>query len=207
MCTAMPANRDDLGTWLVTDYFAQLTVLLDSSMTYLHTTQNWCITTLLGGAIFVLSRQTFPDQTSAFISILLLVATLHFAIRSAKAYVNVMRYSTLQKHILNFVLQSGDALTEKQLIASVHMHHYGWVCPLKRRHIATKILFELGFAYFGGIVVALCAVTLVANPLEWHTWLAIGVASVAIAIEVLFGVVRSPYFRVVSPDALAVQQR
>jgi hypothetical protein len=193
--------------WGSTAYLGHLATLLDSNMTYLHSTLNWGITITVGGIGLVLARASFPDQMSLLALLALLPVLTHFAVRTAKAYLNVMRWTTLEKHIIEEFLRRDDSGGWDLMRRRILTYHCAWASPLRFWHVVQKVLFELGFAYFFGIVVGLALYTAVRVGASWTALLGWPIAASLVGAEIWMGLWRSPYFRQVAPDELATRQK
>lgn len=192
--------------WSRTTYLAHLASLIDSNMTYLHSTLTWAVTVLLGTLGFVTARNSFPDQVT-YVSLLILMLILgHFAVRTGKAYLNVMRFGTLEKHLISSYLneKSENWAEIKSLILQ---YHCDWSSPLSFRYVVYKLLFELGFIYFFGIVVGLVFYTLFIIDFQWYLIWELIITLLLLVIEILLGLLRSSYFRNIKQDKIAQKQR
>ena len=199
-----PTNMDDKGHWIHSVYLPQLTGQFDTSMTYLHTTLNWAITAFLGVIAVVLARSTFPDRLSYVMLLILLVMLGHFAVRTGKAYLNVVRWTTLERHILKTLLDQSDV---SALLPLVEKYHYAWVSPLSLKHLAFKILFELGFVYFAILNVGLLVFVWCSVGWDWWMLLELCGALMLLGLEIWVGLLRSPYLRKIEVDPLARKLR
>jgi hypothetical protein len=194
------------NTWGKTTYLAHLATLLDANMAYLHTTLNWAITILLGGVVFLASRSSFPDLISYDGALIMLVVLAHFAVRTSKAYLNVMRWSSIEKHILQATINNADE--DWDIIKSnIIEYHCNWTSPLALKDVIWKVMFELGFFYLVSITILLIGYTLYHVQISYLTISHLAVAILFIIIEVWFGLLRSSYMRQVNPDPIAHSQR
>jgi hypothetical protein len=192
--------------WARTTYLAHLASLIDSNMTYLHSTLTWAVTILLGGLGFVVTRSSFPDHVS-FVSVLVLIVVLgHFAVRTAKAYLNIVRFGALEKHVLLSYLHDKPE-TWWQIRSRIIQYHCDWSSPLEFKSVAYKLLLELGFLYFFGIAIGLAIYILFAVGPTCYMMAGFVGALLLLALEIRVGLLRSPYFRSVRPDEIAQAQR
>jgi hypothetical protein len=193
--------------WLTTTLLAHFESLLGTNMSYLHNAHNWALTILVGGVVVLTARTSFPDYLSlAALSVLLLVL-IHFAVRTAKAYVNVMRWGTLERQIIRAKLTQATLVDWGVVVNKIEQLHCAWSSPLPLHDVAYKVLFELGFFYFLIVVVALIAYCLIDLGLSIITCAPCLLSLSFAAIEVYIGMVRSPYFARISPDDFARSQR
>lgn len=192
--------------WSRTTYLAHLASLIDSNMTYLHSTLTWAVTVLLGTLGFVAARNSFPDQVT-YVSLLILMLILgHFAVRTGKAYLNVMRFGTLEKHLISSYLNE-KSKTWPEIKSLILQYHCDWSSPLSFRYVVYKLLFELGFIYFFGIVVGLIFYTLFIIDFQWHLIWELIITLLLLVIEIWLGLLRSSYFRNIKQDKIAQKQR
>jgi hypothetical protein len=154
----------------------------------------------------VATRSSFPDHV-AFVSLLILMLILgHFGVRTAKAYLNVVRFGALEKHlILNYL--NNEAEVWPEIRSRILTYHCDWSSPLAFRSVAYKLLFELGFVYFLGIVMGLALYVLFAVGFQWRLLAEFVAALFVLALEIWLGLLRSAYFSSVRPDEIARAQR
>lgn len=200
------SDSNNENRWIETDYLQHLASLFDSNMTYLHTTLNWTVTLLVGGVIVIMSRDSFPDSVG-FASLLIMVLVIgHFGVRTAKAYTNIMRWTSIEKHVLALALSNKQEERNK-LISLIQQkirdYHIGWKSPLELGALSYKVFFELGFFYFFLIVLSL--ITYSIWKMKFELWMGLGivVTTALLAVELWLGVTRSAYYRRIKNDPLA----
>lgn len=196
-----PGEIDSAG-WLQENYLSHLGGLFSANMTYLHTTLNWTVTLLVGGAIAVMIRSEFPDPLGFAALLLMLIVTGHFCVRTAKAYTNIIRWTTLERLLLKLVLE--DDLDQRQLLMEalkrdVEKYHVRWVCPLSWQTLVYRVLVELGFGYFFVIVIGLTVFSMFNVCMQWWMWAGLFLTLVFLAGEYWLGGARSVYFREFAP--------
>jgi len=195
----------DQKDWVKTTYLAHLASLIDANMSYLHTTLNWGVTVLLGGGVFIMSRTSFPDLTSYHGGLIMLIVLVHFGVRTAKAYLNVMRWTSLEKHVLNAAIS--DESEWEQILGKIKDYHCLWISPLALKSVAWKVLFELGFFYLFLITILLIFYTLINVGLGYLTVTELAITLLLVVFEIWLGLVRSSYMRQVSRDDIAYSLR
>lgn len=193
--------------WSHTTYLCHLGSLIDSNMTYLHSTLSWAVTILVGALGFTISRNSFPDHQAFITSLVLLPIIGHFAVRTGKAYLNVVRYGALEKHILLSLLNDKDLNAWIDNRARILSYHCDWSSPLKLGSVIYKLLFELGFFYFFGITLGLSLYILITVGFSWYLMAELLVAISLLVLEIWLGLLKSAYFRTVRPDEIAQAQR
>jgi len=197
----------DRERWIKETYLLHLGDLFGINMTYLHSTVGWAMTLLLGGVVYVASRPEFPDRMGFSVLLLLLVVLAHFAVRTTKAYLNVIRWSTLGKHIVRGVLADGEHSGWVDIQAKIVAYHCDWASPLSYRDIAYKLVFELGFGYFLLAILLLLIYAAINIGLDLLLTCASLLTLVAVVAEVWIGLLRSGYLRSLRPDWLARRDR
>jgi len=195
--------------WLYSTYFSSLSTMASTNVQYLNTTVAWSLSLTTGGFALVFSRKNFPDLTSVFILCLLLLVLTHFFVRSCKAYTNMMRFTVLQKELLDTKLNVDEATAKKlhAMVGMLNMYHVDWRSPLSRGSILKKSLFELGFLYYAVFVIGLLTWTLHSIGLPCEGILISGATISVALIEIISTFTRSPYFKAPVPLKRAVEQR
>lgn len=195
--------------WIKTTYLGHLGSLIDTNMTYLHSTVGWAMALLLGGVLFVASRPQFPDHVGFLLLLLLLLVLAHFAVRTSKAYLNVIRWTTLEKYVVRGALAEQEDADWDDVRTKIVDYHGNWASPLSYGDIVHKLVFELGFGYFfvaiGGLLVY--TVVTIGRDLIWVLFLEFLLAFGILSVEVWMGLVRSGYMRSLRPDWLARRDR
>jgi hypothetical protein len=141
--------------WSRHEYLSSLTLSIDTNMSYLHETLTWSVTVLSAGIGIVLGRASFPDITGIMILLLLIIMMGHFAVRTGKAYMNVMRFSTLEKMVVKSYLNNDEEAQWEKNFKLIIAYHCEWQNPLAFTSVAKHVLFNLGFVYFLGISLSL----------------------------------------------------
>ena len=200
-------NKTNQIEWSQTTYLSHLGSLIDSNMTYLHSTLSWAVTILVGSLGFILSRSSFPDHQSFIISLALLPILGHFAVRTGKAYLNVVRFGALEKHILLSFLENEDSDVWTENKVRILNYHCNWSSPLKLSSVIYKLLFELGFFYFFGITLGLLLYILITVGFSWCFIAEFLVSIFLLILEIWLGLLKSAYFRNFKPDKIAQEQR
>jgi|GEM_PF-3848850 len=169
---------------------------ISGSVVYLNNTVNWALTLILA-ALASLTISDIPSaQFQGVFFAALLIAVFHFFIRACKAYLNVIRFSLLDRETLSQI-ESGNWIDAVQIIRN---YYYNWLSPLPLHQVVSKVLFELGFFYFFAIVLGLVVYfTFSQGTSLYFPLIAIGFSM----IEVYFGLFKSPYFRNVEVNELA----
>ena len=125
---------------------------------------------------------------------------VHFAIRSAKNYLNIVRFAKLEREALkcNLKINSGSP---KNFLDAVEKYHISWRSPLAVSTIVKKVIFEFGFLYIFGFVCFMYWVVARALPDEkiWNSWIVFLAVALSSSIEIgMFS--HSPYIRDPAPD-------
>ncbi len=193
--------------WLKTTYFQYLVAQTSTSMNYLHTTISWTTTLLPVGVALIVASESFPDPFSLIGLLFIFIIMNHLAVRTAKAYLNVMRYSTLQKQILKLTLESGEESDWQNLKKKILQYDFEWISPLPLGDLIYKVFMELGFVHYYLIIILLLLYTLF--NIEWDPNL-LGVALLGLfftVTEFWLGLKRSVYLRKILVDPLSQEQR
>ncbi|MBI1731055.1 hypothetical protein HYR53_10650 [Candidatus Acetothermia bacterium] len=193
--------------WLQTTYYSYLGNQINTSMTYLHSTVNWANTLLSLGMALVVSSTTFPDPFGLIGLLFIFTIMNHFAIRTAKAYLNVIRFSTLQKHILKLSVEEDPEADWSGIKEKAMQYDYDWTSPLTMRDLLYKVVMELGFMYYYLIIVILLIYSYIYVEVSPELLGVTGIAAILSFLELWFGLKRSLYMRKVVLDPLAKEKR
>jgi hypothetical protein len=189
---------DDQPPWVDNHYFATLTESISSSLDYLHNVTGWSVVAVSGVMIFILGRDGFPDETSLFALLAAFIFSTHSLTRSAKGYINVIRFSLLRSSIIRKRLQLPGAPSDTELRHLINLYDVQWALPIRRTDVFTKALLEFGFGYLLGITTALSIYTATRIPFSPAIAMSIFFAIVLATAEVVI-FVRSPYMRFPHP--------
>jgi hypothetical protein len=209
--SALPLD-DVVGAYLNSTRQAAEAALASS-----NTAVNWSLTLTLGVMAFTI-QFILPNASSElptlFFTLLVLAVTIamiaHFAIRTAKGYINVVRFAALERAALAQVMMSSSIPLDEKLQSYtnfanfVQTYHMLWKSPVSLQVVFRKVLFEFGYLYH---------VALLATAFGYVTYLS-GSKQLPAAIIVLFllGIViifeisrflASAYGRYVNIDALS----
>ncbi|MEV4119569.1 hypothetical protein [Micromonospora sp. NPDC049645] len=174
------------------NYLESLTAEKSASLTELQNATTWGLTIITTGALFIVGRATFPDYLSLLGLLVLMVLATHFTTRTAKGYINVVRWSLIQRMLISgFLDEVPDIEGRRQVIRAYHLD---WALPVRRRDVVWKSLVELGYGYIFVLLVGAVVYCLTELPLALHHYLALAVALGMILFDlVVFS--RSPYMR------------
>ena len=134
----------------------------EAALASLNTAVNWSLTLTLGVMAFTIQFIFSENATgfpTLFFSLLILAVTMamiaHFAIRTAKGYINVVRFAALERAALaQIMISSSIPLDEKlrsytNFAEFVQTYHMLWKSPVSLPVVFRKVLFEFGYLYHG----------------------------------------------------------
>ena len=134
------------------EYLAQQ---LSSGREDFNTGMNWAITSLGVVLGLVLTSSSFPDLTSWILTLTLILICSHFATRSARSYLNILRWALILRKATQLELarlkgSSGSEINalKHDFYSALENYHITWASPIKKRELMSKIIFEFGFGYF-----------------------------------------------------------
>lgn len=171
---------------------------IDLNMTYLNATVNWAMTICSGGIAAVVLSNSFPSGNSYILLSVLFVVLGHLFVRTAKAYINVMRFTTLHKLIFSAIASNNYDAS----FAAVQRYYVEWVCPLSVDTVLKKTFLEFGYLYLWGFMLVIflyCAT-------GWQIVLGL-LSHVVVLLDVYFFLIRSPYLARVEVLDAAMAQR
>ncbi|MCJ7448353.1 MAG: hypothetical protein MUO72_11745 [Bacteroidales bacterium] len=203
MCAKLPniENRVELERWLREDYYAQLTGFLSTSLEYLHNTVNWGVVTTIGIVAAIFVREQFPDLLSWALLWFALPITLHFGVRTAKAYINVMRWSSIQRHVQIHIMNNPpDECDFLRVIEIIEKYHTHWVSPLARIDVIYKTLLEMGYGYFLFFHSALLIYVGTKIEITGPTFVIATLGFLFVILEAFLFLFKSPYLASISVD-------
>jgi hypothetical protein len=174
---------------------------VSTNMAYLHSTINWAVTLFAGGFATMLLQAGSSERSALALDAVLFVVTVHFFVRTSKAYINVMRFTSLDKALLHHIAH-GEYDEGYQLL---HIYYINWISPVAASTVLYKTLIEFGFLYLFTALIAIGAYLHYKTGVDpLITLVPIGVISF---LEVRYGLLKSPYLRIVEPLNSAVDQR
>ena len=124
----------------------------EQSLKSLDASINWALTLTLAELAFVVNEVIVKGAASVDERILDLVLAaiglggamcFHFSIRAAKNYLNLIRFSKLEREAIRCNFKIGSYSVE-HLMRAIQSYHIEWRSPLGLRVIAKKVLFEFG---------------------------------------------------------------
>lgn len=192
----MKKPASDQSKEMVMSFRSGLATQINGSVIYLNSTVNWALTLILAAlASLTIASSPSAHVLGVFFSALLVVV-LHFFVRACKAYINVIRFSLLDRETLALI-EVENFHDAAQIIRD---YYCDWQSPLALSQVVSKVLFELGFLYFFAIVVG----QVVFITLFQGAPIYLPLAAIAFSlVEIYFGLYLSPYFRTVKVNKLA----
>lgn len=127
----------------------------EASIANMNSAINWALTLVIGFAAFVaqalLSNQKALTREIGLVLLamtgLAILMTTHFAVRAAKSYLNVVRFSLVERVMIS-ALASGhpSSQTGMSSVEDTYCQYVrDWKSPLPRIVVFRKVMFELGF--------------------------------------------------------------
>lgn len=194
-------ERKSLG-FLFAGYFSALASDRNVAMAYLHQSNTWQITIFSGALFSCFVQDSFPSVVTLLIASVALVSTANFLTRSAKAYLNIVRWSTIERAILHLMtcddVNETEILTEKAWEA-VEIYHINWSSPLNRRDVLVKVMFEFGYFFQIAALLFVMSASLLNGCDIVGISIFVGMIFLSMA-EIFFGFWRSPYFAKIQSD-------
>lgn len=130
----------------------------EAALTNLNSSINWALTLIIGVIAFVAqSISGSPSDNILALALLILAVSLlmlvHFGVRTAKSYLNLLRFSLLEAATLRHLLDGNNKAAP--IRNSIKLYHLQWHRPITNGRIISKILFEFGFFYLFIIITCL----------------------------------------------------
>lgn len=182
---------------------------LQSAVGHLQTSMSWSQTVVALGVTAVL---TVVDPTLKAAALALsIVLTTSCGVRSAKNYINVIRFGILNRRSLLFsaAFAARSPNMHSQLhnwAAGIRDYYISWKSPVNRLTVARKILLEFHYIYMFLIQIALAIkLCLDSNMASPDQYILIGGAVLAV-LEVAYFFHDSPYMSVIVVDQDMVNQ-
>jgi hypothetical protein len=132
-----------------------------------------------------------------------LILVSHFAVRSGKAYISVMRFSAIQRKILRSLL---DQKGNMDYMFHIQKYHVEWQSPIPFRTVIYKLLFELGYGYLYFVILAV-KVHILLNININLIMIIISVVCIMISIAEFYMLRVSPYLKNTLVDDDAIKLR
>lgn len=160
-----PKRSQKLGDWISDIYLPTLSEEITHALDQLHNATNWGLTLVTAGLLAVIARDGFPDDISVYGLSVLLVLCGHFSVRGMKGYINVIRFSLIQKLALSYRLAAKGAGPELLALEhAIRAYHVSWYLPITRRTVYWKGSTELGFGYILVLLVGLLGFSVLSVP-------------------------------------------
>jgi hypothetical protein len=191
-------NKSDLGSY----YHRNLSHHITMSMTYLHTSVNWTITTIIGGGAAIILRDRILDEVTAIYLAALTIVSTHFLVRASKAYLNLIRFTFLDR-VFTECLSTEDF---SRVNAAIQSYHLDWKNPLRLRSVMMKMFFEIGYFYFYCLLI-FPLVYIVAHLGTHAMYGLLSITILASITEIWWGLWKSPYMRQIEVDTNAERYR
>jgi hypothetical protein len=197
-----------LRDWLTNAYYPTYPGKITSSIEYLHTTINWTLTVLSGGLAIVMAGRNLDPAILWIGTLAVLVTCVHLLVRSAKGYINIMRWVTIDNSLVLYAIatESDKATAFNEVIHSIKEYHLNWMCPLTRKDVFYKLLFEFGYSYFFAICIGLTVYVAMSITIDWFSIASAILATFFVVLEIYL-LLRSPYMRKVASHPIARAQR
>lgn len=201
---------EKIADWLISEYYSSLTRKINASLTYLHHTITWALTITIAGIGWIITGNDFPNEKGMLLSLILLIFISHFFVRAGKAYINVVRYASLQRRITYNKLGIHESLGANN-ISALTQHILSldleWSSPLRATTVIKKLLTEFGFGYFFVFTASITIYSLIKIPIILINFAFLKGTIIIIILEIVFGLIHSPYLRKVEVDLLAERYR
>jgi hypothetical protein len=153
----------------------------------MHTSFNWAFGILSVFIVGIASRQDFQTKyLSLFLFSVAFVLLNHFFVRTAKDYLNQIRFAALEKACLAclFSIKIENAETGmKELSQKVDCYFIQWRSPKPVVNVLNKTLFDHGF--FALFVVVLTMIIWVGIKINWNDLRPIATILVAVGLVVV----------------------
>jgi hypothetical protein len=187
-------------------YSGTLATEKSTSIAELHNATTWGLTLTTTGILFIIGRGKFPDQVSLYGLFFLAVFATHFYVRAMKGYINVVRWSLLQRLAIRNELDGYSDVSTTEWENAVRLYHLHWTLPLLRRTVFWKGTFELGFGYLFAVLASVLIYVASQIQMNWGGVVAGFMAAAMMASEMMMFLM-SPYMRNSMPDESAQRFR
>jgi len=181
----------------------------DSGLTRLETANTWTLTVSLAAVITIINAGSFPSDKSLMLLCATILLTSHFMVRAMKGYINVVRFSALNRAVVDLVLTPGPQRAARfgEVREKFQEYNQEWRLPIKRYHVWVKTLTEFSFGYIFAGLAGLVAynASIVVGTLQTRV-VCITIISLAVAELANFNF-RSPYMQPGRIDEAMVRTR
>jgi uncharacterized membrane protein len=201
-------NGGEISEAFVLSYVEITRDAAEQALKSLDSSINWAVTVTLAVAAFVINavvrnQNLVADDLTVLIAVLSVTFCIvwHFSIRTAKSYLNLVRFAKLEREALKCRLQL-EVTGGAQLREMIEKYHVSWISPLPEWKIVTKVLFEFGYIYLLFFILLLS--WFAARQLPPEKWYVGGFAMILVLVALileLFQFSHSPYLKNVQPDA------
>lgn len=194
---------EGISPWIENQYFSQLSNYASTNVQYLNSTITWATSLFTGAVVVMVSQEAFPDTTTVIGVSILIVILSHFFVRASKGYTNMMRFTSIEKLIIQQKLMGESVEGPVNLINDYHVN---WICPLPRLTVFKKVLLELGYIYFFLIAISVALYSLYKLTFPKEAVIIFMMAIAVSASEIIITFFKSPYFKKVKVIPLSRSQ-
>ena len=193
----------DISSDFLNEYATSARQAAEQAMKSLDTANNWGLTLSLailgilasmlgspllkGGAVTDIERVLLLVIVAAALPML-----VHFGIRAAKSYINIVRFAKLEREALKCNLRLEDG-SDDALRSAIIKYHLKWKSPIGRFTILKKVVFEFGFSY--EILIIMFCFYAASRGLAFAECLAILLLALFVSGAELWNFSVSPYIR------------
>lgn len=199
--------QEEISESVVCAYISSMREAAEQSLKSLDSSINWALTSTMATLAFSISAiienvRMDGDVIGFLLSILGVCISMqfHFAIRSAKNYLNILRFSKLEREAVKYAFKTEGADLSKLKTAIIE-YHIEWKSPVTLGCVAKKVVFEFGFFYTAMISTMLFIFIAVKLPIEkFYEPIIILLLVIMGSICELFMFSHSPYIRSIRLD-------
>lgn len=168
-------------------FLAFLATEKSTAVNRMHTSFNWAFGILSVFTVGIVSRTDFEKRyLSLFMLSVALVLLTHFFVRTAKDYVNQIRFAALQKHCLACLFSlsiDGKKVVADDLAKTIEDYFISWKSPKPVLLVLKKALFDHGFFALFSVLLAL--MVWVGTSINWNDIRPISIMLLAVVFETL----------------------
>lgn len=144
------------------EYYRSLSAHVSDGLTYFNQLISWGNSLILANVLAVavtvlLGKEVVPYQILSYLGLFMLFLLHYLVLRSARGYVNLIRFTSIQKDVTEWILNGTPESDLMRIAGNIRTFHVQWVSPLSKSTILSKVWLSSGFVFHAAVLCVLIA--------------------------------------------------